>query len=143
MIPTHLSLVTLRPEQHAAIRAKIMVDERIAAGKYVAERAYARTYFKLLTGSRRIRNRDLWQVGVYGRNEKDRFGSVKDIERAIDALIASEGFCCPFPLSWDMRDLLYPALVFRGREREEKHREQHWHKRQRQQDKKAALDALR
>ncbi|MDU7185636.1 MAG: plasmid SOS inhibition protein A, partial [Klebsiella sp.] len=45
------------------------------------------------------------------RDPKDRLNNLKQVEEALDTLIASQGECCPLPLTTDVQAELFPEVI--------------------------------
>lgn len=65
---------------------------------------------RLLTGSGRINNEVPRRIPGLYRDPKDRLSNLKQVEEALDVLIASNGEYCPLPLSQDVQSELFPEV---------------------------------
>lgn len=129
MIPNSLSLVTLSPERQAALAAIVEVERRQAAGKRLSEYPYAHAYFRILTGTSRPRSGDMYKTGYFSLGEPN--SSIKRATEAFDALLSSDGIYCPLPLDRSIQLLLFPEVVFKGKQRNEERWQLGWNKKDR------------
>lgn len=135
MIPNNLSIVTLTPQRQAALAAVIDVEQRQAAGKRLSDYPYARTYFRILTGTSRPRRADMWKTGFY-IEPGERKINLKETELAFDILLSSQGKYCLPPLRLSIRDLLFPEVVFKDNRRHQMRAEMSFRKQERREIKR-------
>lgn len=76
MIPANLSLVPLSKECRAAMQAIADVERKLERGTYVAEFAYARAFFRILNGSKRVTVKDIGWFSA-GMTEQELRGKSK------------------------------------------------------------------
>ncbi len=124
MIPNNRSLVPLSRERQAAIQAIMYVEQKAGRRLYCAEYPYARAYFRFLMGSRRITLKEI-RVFCPCLQESELRGRKQAWLKAIDILIASEGGCCPLPLSCHDAGWVFPEKRFQQTERRRMKRELH------------------
>nr|EGT0069245.1 plasmid SOS inhibition protein A [Klebsiella michiganensis] len=99
MIHSSRSLVTLQPARQAALQAIMTVEDARQRGARLPSMPHVRTFLRLLTGSGRINNEVPRRIPGLYRDPKDRLSNLKQVEEALDVLIASNGEYCPLPLS--------------------------------------------
>ena len=141
MIQSSHALVTLKPARQAALQAIMSVEDARQRGTRLPSMPHVRTFLRLLTGSSRINSTVAQSIPGLHRDPKDRLSSLKQVEEALDTLIASHGEHCPLPLSQDVQAELFPEvrhtrterrlqrqkIVFtRKMRREARHVEQAW-----------------
>lgn len=116
MIPTNMSLVPLSHERRCVMQAIAETEKKIERGIAVAEFAYARAFFRIMNGSKRINVKDIGYFSP-GLTAQELRGKKQDWIAAIDRLIESRGMCCwlPVPLSDGWR--LFPETRFQEAER--------------------------
>ncbi|WP_205954813.1 MULTISPECIES: plasmid SOS inhibition protein A [Pantoea] len=131
MIPNNRSLVPLSRERQAAIQAIMYVEQKAGRRLYCAEYPYARAYFRFLMGSKRITLKEI-RVFCPCLQESELRGRKQAWLKAIDILIASEGGCCPLPLSCNDAGWVFPEKRFQQTERRRMKRELHAEKYSRQ-----------
>ncbi|WP_323612666.1 plasmid SOS inhibition protein A [Pectobacterium versatile] len=129
MIPNNLSLVTLSPERQAALAAIVEVERRQAAGKRLSDYPYAHAYFRILTGTSRPRSADMYKTGYFSLGMPN--SSIKRATEAFDVLLSSDGRYCPLPLDRSIQLLLFPEVVFKGKQRVEERWQLGWNKKDR------------
>ena len=76
---------------------------------------YVRTFLRVLTGCSRINSTVARRIPGLHRDPKELLNNLKQVEEVLDALIASQGKCCPLPLSTDVQGVRlengnYPTL---------------------------------
>jgi hypothetical protein len=76
-----------------------------------------RTFLRLLTGNSRMNTTVAQRIPGLNWDPKDRLSSLKQVEEALDALIASHGECCPLPLPVDVQAELFPEVQHTRTER--------------------------
>lgn len=116
MIPNHLSLVPMSAECRAAMQAVAEVEKRLSRGAGTGQYAYARTFFRILNGSKRVSLRDL-RFFSPSMSEQDLRGKRDAWLEAIDSLIESRGVECWLPLSASDGWRLFPQSGFQISER--------------------------
>lgn len=67
-------------------------------------------FLRLLTGCGRINSEVARRIPGLYRDPKDRLSNLKQVEEALDVLIASNGEYCPLPLSQDVQAELFPEV---------------------------------
>ncbi|WP_433671643.1 plasmid SOS inhibition protein A [Klebsiella michiganensis] len=116
MIPANLSLVPLSKECRAAMQAIAEVERKLERGACIAEFAYARAFFRILNGSKRVTVKDIGWFSA-GMTEQELRGKKQAWLTAIDRLIESRGACCWLPLSAQDGWRLFPDTQFQWSER--------------------------
>ncbi|TQN75474.1 UNVERIFIED_ORG: PsiA protein [Citrobacter freundii] len=116
MIPSGMSLVPLSHERRAVMQAIAEVEGKYERGIRVSEFPYARTFFRILNGSKRVTVQDIswFSPGMTAQNLR---GKKQDWLAAIDRLIESRGACCWLPLSLSDGWRLFPETKFQVSER--------------------------
>lgn len=115
-------LVPLGLYQHCAMASVAYVERRRSMGRNLGELAYAKAFFRALTGKAQITSSDVRQVdasydpSVHGEATK------MDYIRAIDLLIDTRGEAFTLPLSWSVAVAMFPGLQNRVTQRRD-HRE--------------------
>ena len=122
MIPANLSLVPLSHERRAVMQAIAEVEAKYERGIGVAEFPYARTFFRILNGSKRVTVKDIGWFSP-GLTAQSLRGNKQDWLAAIDRLIESRGACCWLPLSVSDGWRLFPETKFQMQERTRRHSE--------------------
>ena len=110
MIQSSHALVTLKPARQAALQAIMSVEDARQRGTRLPSMPHVRTFLRLLTGSSRINSTVAQSIPGLHRDPKDRLSSLKQVEEALDTLIASHGEHCPLPLSQDVQAELFPEV---------------------------------
>lgn len=108
MIPSSRSLVTLQPARQAALQAIMTVENARQRGARLSAAPHVRTFLRLLTGNSRMNTTVAQRIPGLNWDPKHRLSSLKQVEEALDALIASHGECCPLPLPVDVQAELFP-----------------------------------
>ncbi|EMW69070.1 psiA family protein [Escherichia coli 2747800] len=116
MIPANMSLVPQSHERRAAMQAIAEVEAKYERGTHIAEYPYARTFFRILNGSKHVTVQDIGWV-CPGLTAQDLRGKKQDWLTAIDRLIESRGACCWLPLSVSDGWRLFPETKFQISER--------------------------
>lgn len=111
MIPLSHSIVALKPARQAALQAIVSVEERRKCGAKLPSLPYVRVFLRELTGSSRINSDVARRIPGLFWEPKDRLITLKQIEEALDRLIASHGEYCPLPLSRDVQAELFPEVL--------------------------------
>lgn len=121
MIPDSHALVSLSPEQQAAMKAIAYVDEKREKNPLwkCYTFPYAQAFLRFLCGKGKVTGGSLNQIrGVlWSREEKIPLASY---ERALDIFISSRGVYCPTPLPSDLARYVFPEIRFSRRDRQEK-----------------------
>ncbi|EKH3107935.1 plasmid SOS inhibition protein A [Salmonella enterica] len=138
MIPANMSLVPQSHERRAAMQAIAEVEAKYERGIHIAEYPYARTFFRILNGSKHVTVQD---IGWFcpGLTAQDLRGKKQDWLAAIDRLIESRGACCWLPLSVSDGWRLFPETKFQMLERRRRQSELSAEKYTRQRRKEACL----
>ncbi|MFK3662783.1 plasmid SOS inhibition protein A [Scandinavium sp. NPDC088450] len=125
MIPDHHALVTLNPARQAALQAIVDVENRRAEARRLSELPHARTFLRIPTGSSRLNSRVAHQIpGLCWEAMKGRH-SLKQVEDALEILIASRGERCTGPLcDTGVQGALFPDVKHNRADRRA-HREKH------------------
>jgi hypothetical protein len=105
------SLVTLKPARQAALQAVLSVEESRRLGARLPAMPHVRTFLRLLTGNSRMNTTVAQRIPGLNWDPKHRLSSLKQVEEALDALIASHGECCPLPLPVDVQAELFPEVL--------------------------------
>lgn len=111
MIPSTHALVTLKPARQAALQAIISVETARERGARLSSLPHVRTFLRVLTGSSRINTAVAQRIPGLNWEPKNRLCSLKQVEEALDRLIASKGEHCPLPLSTDVQAELFPEVM--------------------------------
>lgn len=111
------SLVTLKPARQAALQAVLSVEESRRLGARLPAMPHVRTFLRLLTGNSRMNTTVAQRIPGLSWDPKHRLSSLKQVEEALDELIASHGECCPLPLPVDVQAELFPEVLHTRTER--------------------------
>ncbi|EEE0771394.1 plasmid SOS inhibition protein A [Salmonella enterica] len=111
MIPLSHTLVALKPARQAALQAIMTVEESRCRGARLPALPHARTFLRVLTGSSRINTAVAQRIPGLNWEPKNRQCSLKQVEEALDRLIATKGEHCPLPLSVDVQAELFPEVM--------------------------------
>ncbi len=111
MIPSSHALVTLKPARQAALQAIVSVEERRNKGAKLPSLPHVRTFLRVLTGSSRLNASVARQIPGLNWVPKNRHSNLKQVEEALDAMIATAGEACPLPLTLDVQAELFPAVI--------------------------------
>ncbi|EBU1141375.1 plasmid SOS inhibition protein A [Salmonella enterica] len=111
MIPLSHTLVALKPARQAALQAILTVEESRRRGARLPALPHVRTFLRVLTGSSRINTTVAQRIPGLNWEPKNRLCSLKQMEEALDRLIASKGESCPLPLSSDVQAELFPEVM--------------------------------
>ena len=117
MIPSSRSLVTLQPARQAALQAIMAVENARQRGARLSAAPHVRTFLRLLAGNSRMNTTVAQRIPGLNWDPKHRLSSLKQVEEALDALIASHGECCPLPLPVDVQAELFPEVQHSRTER--------------------------
>ncbi|WP_300002411.1 plasmid SOS inhibition protein A [uncultured Cedecea sp.] len=116
MIPTNMSLVPMSHERRCVMQAIAETERKIEKGFWAGEFPYARAFFRILNGSKRITVREIGYFSP-GITTQALRGKKRDWIAAIDSLIESRGTCCCLPLSLYDGWRLFPATRLQDTER--------------------------
>lgn len=111
MIPSSHAIVTLKPARQAALQAIMFVEDARFRGARLPSMPHVRTFLRMLTGCSRINSAVARSIPGLHRDPKDRLNNLKQVEEALDTLIASQGECCPLPLTTDVQAELFPEVI--------------------------------
>ena len=111
MIPLSHSIVTLKPARQAALQAIVSVDERRKNGAKLPSLPHVRTFLRVLTGSSRLNATVARQIPGLNWVPKNRHSNLKQVEEALDAMIATGGKDCRLPLTLDVQAELFPEVM--------------------------------
>lgn len=95
MIPLSHTLVALKPARQAALQAIMTVEESRSRGARLPALPHARTFLRVLTGSSRINTAVAQRIPGLNWEPKNRLCSLKQVEEALDRLIATKGGALP------------------------------------------------
>ncbi|WP_434153415.1 plasmid SOS inhibition protein A, partial [Klebsiella variicola] len=110
MIHSSRSLVTLQPARQAALQAIMTVENTRQRGARLSAAPHVRNFLRILTGNSRMNTTVAQRIPGLNWDPKHRLSSLKQVEEALDALIASHGECCPLPLPVDVQAELFPEV---------------------------------
>lgn len=111
------ALVPLGLYQHCAMASVAYVEHRRTMGRNLGEQAYAKAFFRALTGKAQITSSDVRQVDA-SYDPSVRGESTKmDYIRAIDLLIQTRGEVFTLPLSWSVAVAMFPGIQNRVTQR--------------------------
>lgn len=111
MIPSSHAIVTLKPARQAALQAIMFVEDARLRGARLPSMPHVRTFLRMLTGCSRINSTVARSIPGLHRDPKDRLNNLKQVEEALDTLIASQGEFCPLPLTTDVQAELFPEVI--------------------------------
>ena len=111
MIPSSQAIVTLKPARQAALQAIMFVEDARLRGARLPSMPHVRTFLRMLTGCSRINSNVARRIPGLHRDPKDRLNNLKQVEEALDTLIASQGEFCPLPLTTDVQAELFPEVI--------------------------------
>ncbi|PKA32729.1 plasmid SOS inhibition protein A [Cedecea lapagei] len=111
MIPSSHALVSLKPARQAAIQAISMVESSRERGARLPAMPYVRTFLRVLTGSGRLNATVARQIPGLNWVPKNRHANLKQIEEALDTMIATGGEACPLPLTLGVQAELFPEVT--------------------------------
>ncbi|MCE9893200.1 MULTISPECIES: plasmid SOS inhibition protein A [Citrobacter freundii complex] len=111
MIPSTHALVTLKPARQAALQAIISVETSREQGARLPAQPHVRAFLRLLTGCGRLNATVARQIPGLNWAPRNRLTSLKQVEEALDRMIASKGEHCPLPLSTDVQAELFPEVM--------------------------------
>jgi hypothetical protein len=111
MIPASHALVTLKPARQAALQAILTVESSRVLGARLPALPHVRTFLRVPTGSSRINSAVAQRIPGLFWQSNNRLTTLKQVEEALDMLIASGGEICPSPLCQDVQAELFPEVV--------------------------------
>lgn len=111
MIPTSHALVSLKPARQAAIQAISHVESARERGAQLPAMPYVRTFLRVLAGSSRLNATVAQQIPGLNWVPKNRHSNLKQVEEALDLMIATGGEACPLPLTLDVQAELFPEVT--------------------------------
>ena len=111
MIPSSHALVSLKPARQAAIQAVCLVGASRERGARLPAMPYVRTFLRVLTGSGRLNATVARQIPGLNWVSRNRHSTLKQVEVALDALLATGGEICPLPLTLDVQAELFPEIM--------------------------------
>lgn len=111
MIPSSHALVSLKPARQAAIQAISLVESSRERGARLPAMPYVRTFLRVLTGSGRLNATVARQIPGLNWVPKNRHSNLKQVEAALDVMIATGGVACPLPLTLDVQAELFPDVM--------------------------------
>lgn len=111
MIPSAYSLVTLKPARQAALQAIINVETSRERGARLPALPHVRAFLRLLTGCGRLNATVARQIPGLNWEPRNRLVSLKQVEEALDRMIATGGEACPLPLNLDVQAELFPEVI--------------------------------
>jgi len=111
MIPNSRALVSLNPARQAAIQAISHVELSRERGSRLPALPSVRTFLRLLTGSGRLNATVARQIPGLHWVPKNRHSNLKQVEEALDTMIATGGEACPLPLNGDVQAELFPEVM--------------------------------
>lgn len=111
MIPSSHALVSLKPARQAAIQAISLVESSRERGARLPAMPYVRTFLRVLTGSGRLNATVARQIPGLNWVPKNRHSNLKQVEAALDVMIATGGEACPLPLTLDVQAELFPEIM--------------------------------
>lgn len=145
MIPSSHALVSLKPARQAAIQAISHVESARERGARLPAMPYVRTFLRLLTGSGRLNATVASKIPGLHWVPNNRHSNLKQVEEALNTMIATSGEACPLPLTIDVQAELFPEVMHtrtgrrlhrsgikttRQLRRQSREYEQHWKLRQ-------------
>ncbi|ECM9894510.1 hypothetical protein YL93_20695 [Salmonella enterica subsp. enterica serovar Montevideo] len=137
MIPRSHALVPQLPEQEAAAKAIIYVEEKRAKDPTwkCYSSPYAQAFLRFLCGKGKISGKSLNQIRDIIWDKEDKI-PLSSYERALDDFISSRGRYCPTPLPSDLARYVFPENLFRRSDRQEKRRTREFHQYSRREQRK-------
>lgn len=103
--------VTLKPARQAALQSILSVEESRSRGARLPSLPHVRIFLRVLTGSSRMNTAVAQRIPGLNWQPKNRLTSLKQVEEALDRLIASHGEVCPLPLPVDVQAELFPEVM--------------------------------
>lgn len=117
MIPSSHAIVTLKHARQAALQAIMFVEDAQLRGARLPSMPHVRTFLRILTRNSRMNTAVAQRIPGLNWDPKHRLSSLKQVEEALDELIASHGECCPLPLPVDVQAELFPEVQHTRTER--------------------------
>ncbi|HAT7732732.1 TPA: plasmid SOS inhibition protein A [Enterobacter cloacae] len=111
MIPSSHALVSLKPARQAAIQAISHVESARERGARLPAMPYVRTFLRLLTGSGRLNATVANKIPGLHWVPNNRHSNLKQVEEALNTMIATSGETCPLPLTIDVQAELFPEVM--------------------------------
>jgi len=111
MIPNARALISLNPARQAAIQAISLVELSRERGARLPAMPYVRAFLRVLTGSGRLNATVARQIPGLHWVPKNRHSNLKQVEEALDTMIATGGEACPLPLNRDVQAELFPEVM--------------------------------
>lgn len=111
----HYPIVPYNPIQAAVAFAHREVERRITAGEHLPDNAYAKAFFKGLTGSSKITAREIQHI--IPEYVPRKWASKEKILSALDTCIMTSGNLSPLPLPLDVAGKLFPCINARREQR--------------------------
>lgn len=111
MIPSSHALVSLKPARQAAIQAISHVESARERGARLPAMPYVRTFLRLLTGSGRLNATVANKIPGLHWVPNNRHSNLKQVEEALNTMIATSGEACPLPLTIDVQAELFPEVM--------------------------------
>ena len=111
MIPSSHALVSLKPARQAAIQAISHVESARERGARLPAMPYVRTFLRLLTGSGRLNATVANKIPGLHWVPNNRHSNLKQVEEALNTMIATGGEACPLPLTIDVQAELFPEVM--------------------------------
>ena len=115
MIPSSHALVSLKPARQAAIQAISHVESARERGARLPAMPYVRTFLRLLTGSGRLNATVANKIPGLHWVPNNRHSNLKQVEEALNTMIATGGEACPLPLTIDVQAELFPEVMHTAR----------------------------
>ena len=111
MIPSSHALVSLKPARQAAIQAISLVESACERGARLPAMPYVRTFLRVLTGCSRLNATVARQIPGLNWVPKNRHSNLKQVEEALNVMLATGGEACPLPLTLDVQAELFPEIM--------------------------------
>lgn len=111
MIPSSHALVSLKPARQAAIQAISHVESARERGARLPAMPYVRTFLRLFTGSGRLNATVANKIPGLHWVPDNRHSNLKQVEEALNTMIATSGEACPLPLTIDVQAELFPEVM--------------------------------
>ncbi len=111
MIPSSHALVSLKPARQAAIQAISHVESARERSARLPAMPYVRTFLRLLTGSGRLNATVANKIPGLHWVPGNRHSNLKQVEEALNTMIATGGETCPLPLTPDVQAELFPEVM--------------------------------
>ena len=111
MIPSSHALVSLKPARQAAMQAISLVESACKRGARLPAMPYVRTFLRVLTGCSRLNAAVARQIPGLNWVPKNRHSNLKQVEEALNVMLATGGEACPLPLTLDVQAELFPEIM--------------------------------